>query len=203
MRDRSRRLRPNLFTEAASTWAFVRSRGLPGRRFEPGLETYHTQTATRECLYAPVDLNDPHLLAQDGGRALGGRSALSSADGLCSCHDHHRALRTRAREVGALGGGARAGQRRLPIREQEHFVRWLRIYPHALREANAYYSPKKVALLFRFLGGLSERGGSIFHGGVHEYSTFVHVDCRGEDASWGSINLTEEALCTVRHELTR
>ena len=24
-----------------------------------------------------------------------------------------------------------------------------------------------------------------FHGGVQEYPTFVHVDCRGEDAEWG------------------
>ena len=30
------------------------------------------------------------------------------------------------------------------------FVRKLRIYPHALREANAYYDPDKIALLFGY-----------------------------------------------------
>ena len=34
--------------------------------------------------------------------------------------------------------------------EPPEFVRRLRIYPHALREANAYYSPRKKALLFGY-----------------------------------------------------
>jgi hypothetical protein len=33
---------------------------------------------------------------------------------------------------------------------ENYFVRRLRIYPHALREANAYYSPDKHALLFGY-----------------------------------------------------
>jgi hypothetical protein len=48
------------------------------------------------------------------------------------------------------------------------FVRRLRIYPHALRQANAYYSPAKLALLFgyfpesRKIGNRIEPGETIF-----------------------------------------
>ena len=50
----------------------------------------------------------------------------------------------------------------------ERYVQRLRIYPHALREANAYYSPVKVALLFgyfrasRLNTGRNLPGGTIF-----------------------------------------
>ena len=41
------------------------------------------------------------------------------------------------------------------------------------------------------LSGLALRPGPAggtaftFHGGIAEYTTFVHVDCRGEDTNWG------------------
>ena len=51
--------------------------------------------------------------------------------------------------------------------EQKYqFVRRLRIYPHALREANAYYSPHKKALLFGYFPAAAEGrnlpGGTVF-----------------------------------------
>src|SRR5206468_2918357 len=36
------------------------------------------------------------------------------------------------------------------VGDEEQFVRRLRIYPHALRDRNAYYSPTKKALLFGY-----------------------------------------------------
>ena len=57
----------------------------------------------------------------------------------------------------------------------------LRIYPHALREPNAYYSRDKKALLFGYFLGLIARGGSEL--GVHR---LVARYCRPRDPtpSW-------------------
>jgi hypothetical protein len=56
-----------------------------------------------------------------------------------------------------------------PRRLMAGFVRRLRIYPHALRTQNAYYSPAKLALLFGYFvgtralpGGKREPGDTIF-----------------------------------------
>lgn len=40
------------------------------------------------------------------------------------------------------------------------YVRRLRVYPHAMREANAYYSPVKAALLFGYFRGAPARDGT-------------------------------------------
>ena len=100
------------------------------------------------CFYEPVDLNDANLLATDG---------LSPSEGNPKFHQQmvygvamnvinhfEKALGRRALWAGnvkADGDGARP---------EPQFVRRLRIYPHALREANAYYSPARKALLFGY-----------------------------------------------------
>ena len=45
------------------------------------------------------------------------------------------------------------------------YVRALRIYPHALREANAYYDPEKIALLFGYFPA-ADSSGSVVRGSV-------------------------------------
>ena len=99
-------------------------------------------------------------------RPVGIRSAVPSADGLCGGDDHHPPLRARAgprRAVGRSSDRARAGGD-----YGEQFVRRLRIYPHALRDRNAYYSPAKKALLFGYFPvtdqGRRQHAG---HAGVH------------------------------------
>ncbi|MFK7942426.1 MAG: hypothetical protein AB8B85_05875 [Paracoccaceae bacterium] len=62
----------------------------------------------------------------------------------------------------------------------EHFCRRLRIYPHALREANAYYDPRKKALLFGyFKAGRESRaappGTTVFTCLSHDI--IVHETC--------------------------
>jgi len=42
------------------------------------------------------------------------------------------------------------GEPQVPKKPDEAFVQRLRLYPHALREANAYYHPGKKALLFGY-----------------------------------------------------
>lgn len=104
------------------------------------------------CWYDPVDLNAVNLLAQDG---------LAPSEGNPQFHQqmvYAVAMNTIANFERALGrqvlwsprdGSNESGQSRF----REQFVRKLRIYPHALRAANAYYSPQKKALLFGYFQG--------------------------------------------------
>jgi hypothetical protein len=107
-------------------------------------------------VYDPVDLNNPYLLAQDG---------LAPAEGNPQFHQqmvYAVAMRTIRNFEIALGRRALWAERDVPVgahngmdanwtpRSARTFVRRLRIYPHALREANAYYSPDKRALLFGY-----------------------------------------------------
>ncbi len=97
--------------------------------------------------YRPVNLNDKHLLAQDG---------LAPSESNPQFHQqmvYAVAMTTIRHFERALGRAALWADRR--VREEdgtyrEQFVRRLRIYPHALRDRNAYYSPAKKALLFGY-----------------------------------------------------
>ena len=101
-----------------------------------------------QCFYSPVDLNDPFILAQDG---------LAPSEGTPQFHQQMAyavARLTIANFERALGRQALWSPGPPPPDKHEkddsHFVQRLRIYPHALREANAYYSPAKKALLFGY-----------------------------------------------------
>ena len=80
--------------------------------------------------------------------ALGGQPAVPPADGLRGGDDHDQELRAGARPARALVAALRS--RRCRPGKRDEYVQRLRIYPHALREANAYYSPDKKALLFGY-----------------------------------------------------
>ncbi len=100
------------------------------------------------CFYEPVDLDDPRLLATDGYPPSEGEPgfhqqmvygvAMRVIDGF------ERALGRRVLWASRL----ERNQDGTVLRE--HYVPTLRIYPHALREANAYYSPDRKALLFGY-----------------------------------------------------
>ena len=97
--------------------------------------------------YQPVDLNHPHLLAQDG---------LAPSESNPQFHQqmvYAVAMTTIRQFERALGRVAIWADRRTQLASGKYvqqFVRRLRIYPHALRERNAYYSPSKKALLFGY-----------------------------------------------------
>ena len=96
--------------------------------------------------YAPVDLNDPILLAQDGLAPSEGRPQFHQQMVFAVAMD---TIRTFERALGRpvlWAGDKKAAQSSL----EQAFTKRLRIYPHALREANAYYSPQKRALLFGY-----------------------------------------------------
>lgn len=108
------------------------------------------------CCYAPLDLNDPRLLATDG---------LRPSEGNPQFHQqmvYAVAMRTIELFEKALGRVALWSPRYVKSQDPnnltprgrtkvlERYVQRLRIYPHALRTKNAFYSPQHKALLLGY-----------------------------------------------------
>lgn len=99
-----------------------------------------------QLFYRPVDLNDPNLLAQEG---------IPPSESIPQFHQQmvYAVARNTIRHFEhALGRRALWSPRiyRKAGKTKYVFEKKLRIYPHALREANAYYSGEKKALLFGY-----------------------------------------------------
>lgn len=122
------------------------------------------------CAYSPVDINDPHLLAQDGH---------SPSEGNPQFHQQMTyaiAMKTIKNFEYALGRVALWSARRLDVapdpkkpgtrQRRRQFVQRLRIYPHALRQANAFYSPEHKALLFGYFPASRKNPGRNLPGGT-------------------------------------
>lgn len=100
------------------------------------------------CFYEPLDLNDPSVLAQQG---------LAPSEGTPQFHQQmvyavaSLTIRNFERALGRRSlwrpGPPPAGEN---AKNDSVFVQRLRVYPHALREQNAFYSPQKIALLFGY-----------------------------------------------------
>lgn len=111
------------------------------------------------CFYAPVDLNDDYLLAQDG---------LELSEGNPQFHQqmvYAVVMKTIENFEHALGRVILWSARRVGDKNREYVPR-LRVYPHALREANAYYSPEKKALLFGYFPASLKDPGNNLPGGT-------------------------------------
>lgn len=132
---------------------------VPWEKLDPGPKGEYLEVIDydppSECFYAPVNLDDPHLLAQDG---------LAPSEGNPQFHQqmvYAVAMTTIKHFERALGrlalwaSGPKYG-----------YVRRLRIYPHALREANAYYSRDKKALLFGYFPASDADPGRNLPGGM-------------------------------------
>jgi subtilisin family serine protease len=110
-------------------------------------------------VYDPVDLNNKELLAQDG---------WPPSEGNPQFHQqmvYAVAMTTIQHFEQALGRKALWAPHRVENPDSkgwptEHEVTRLRIYPHALRTANAYYSPDKKALLFGYFPAVSDTTGA-------------------------------------------
>jgi hypothetical protein len=155
---------PTLFDVSVATVTTLWERDLKPGPVGEYLEVVDVDPASKAC-YAPVDLNEPKLLAESG---------LTPSESNPQFHQQMAyavAMRTIERFERALGRKALWARRRPenegePVHENG-FVRKLRIYPHALREANAYYDPDKIALLFGYFrtvdaSGTVTRGSGIF-----------------------------------------
>ncbi|NGM23985.1 S8 family serine peptidase [Roseomonas stagni] len=113
--------------------------------------------------YAPVNLSRPEVLAQDG---------LVPSEGSPQFHQQMAyavAMRTVdvfRRALGRTPFWAERVTRDDDGAFRRGFVRRLRIYPHAIREANAYYSPARRALLFGYFRAQSEPGSQVLRDGM-------------------------------------
>lgn len=116
-----------------------------------------------DCYYEPVDLEARHVLSQGG---------LPPSEGNPQFHQqmvYAVIMKTIRHFEHALG-------RKIIWRERDfrdassakQYVPKLRVHPHALRDANAYYDPDKVALLFGYftaanqVQGANHPGGTVF-----------------------------------------
>lgn len=107
---------------------------------------------TVKMYYTPVDLNDNYILAQDG---------LDPSESNPQFHQQmvYAVIMTTIKNFEKAMGRPVMWSTRLidtnfgtgkPKKINSEYVPRLRVYPHALREANAYYDPQKKALLFGY-----------------------------------------------------
>ncbi len=126
------------------------------------LEVVDIDPASGAC-YMPVDLNHPHILASNG---------LAPSEALPQFHQqmvYAVSMTTIGRFERALGRTALWAHdvsKNSSGQFERTYVQRLRIYPHALREANAYYSPAKKALLFGYFQANQVNAGDNLPGGV-------------------------------------
>ena len=117
------------------------------------IEVVDVDPASRQ-FYEPIDLNDPHLLAQDG---------LTPSEGNPQFHQQMVfavAMKVIHLFERALGRKVIWAPRWNPRQNTYEPVKKLRIYPHALREPNAYYSKVKRALLFGYFRSANASAGA-------------------------------------------
>jgi hypothetical protein len=128
---------------------------------EPGLGEYleivDVDASGRS--YDPVDLNDPRLLSRDGWAPSEGNPQFHQqmvyAVAMKTIEHFERALGRpvlwRPTPAASAPGGVK-------------FVQRLTINPHALHQANAYYSPKIVGLLFGYFETAGDDQGDLVPG---------------------------------------
>ena len=122
---------------------------VPWERLDPGPIGEYVEVIdydpTVKKFYKAVDLCDDYILAQDG---------LDPSESDPQFHQQfvYAVAMTTIRNFEKALGRKIIWEPRLIAKEgrYEDYVPKLRLYPHAMREANAYYSPIKKAILFGY-----------------------------------------------------
>jgi hypothetical protein len=139
---------------------------IPFESVEPGpvgeyIEVMDIDPATG-CWYEPVDLRDETVASQQG---------LTPSEG--NPQFHQQFVYTVAMKT--IGHFERALGRKIIWVQQKRagddgggyaYVQRLRIHPHALRDANAYYDTERVALLFGYFSAADQLVGANYPGGL-------------------------------------
>jgi hypothetical protein len=141
---------------------------VPFEALEPGpvgeyVEVLDIDPASR-CWYEPVDLCDERIASQNG---------LTPSEGNPQFHQqfvYAVAMKTIRHFERALGRRIIWRPRELAPRRgrraSEEYVQRLRLYPHAIRDANAYYDADRVALLFGYFAAADQAQGTNHPGGL-------------------------------------
>jgi subtilisin family serine protease len=117
--------------------------------------------STERLQQPPVDLDNKYVLARSGLDPSEGNpqfhQQMTYAVSMTTIQNFERAL---GRPV--LWAGMEAN----PPENKLKFVQRLRVYPHAMEQQNAYYSPSQRALLFGYFHATSKDPANQFPGGM-------------------------------------
>ena len=108
--------------------------------------------AANQCYYPPVDLEDPRLLANDGfdpseaDPRFHQQMVYAIAARTIQMFEVALGREVHWRRADRFGGSEDKGN---ALRKAED-IRVLKLYPHAMQQANAYYSPQAHGILFGF-----------------------------------------------------
>ena len=158
---------PSLATQLETALVSEITYKVPWETLEPGpigeyVEVVDVDPAS-DCFYAPVDLDHPAVLGQHG---------LTPSEGSPQFHQqmvYAAAMTTIDRFEQSLGRKAfwtDRFERGVTRKAPDEFVHRLRLYPHALRMANAYYSRNRGGLLFGYFPATDDRTAGQFPGGM-------------------------------------
>jgi hypothetical protein len=116
------------------------------------------------CFYEPVDLDSKEILSQQG---------LSPSEGSPKFHQqfvYTVIMQTIENFEKALGRKiiwrAYKKWKNGKVDESQEYIQQLRVYPHAMIDANAFYTTEKMALLFGYFQAGNKIQGANFPGGA-------------------------------------
>lgn len=157
---------PSLATSLETALVSEITYKIPWEKLSPGPTGEYVEVVDYDppsrCFYAPVNLDDPRVLGQNG---------LAPSEGNPQFHQqmvYAVAMTTIDRFERALGRKAFWTDRYLRNiqKQDDRYVERLRIYPHALRMANAYYSRQKGAVLLGYFPATEDRTSGQFPAGM-------------------------------------
>jgi hypothetical protein len=166
---------PSLSGKLETAFINERTYTVPWEKLDPGpvgdyVEVLDVDPASK-CFYEPVNLSDPHLLAQDGLPASAGNpqfhQQMTYAVVMTTIKNFERAIGRPVMWSDRKPADMKKSYSQMnPADWAATYVPRLAIYPHALREANAYYSPSKKALLFGYFPASEMGDPAVYPGGI-------------------------------------
>jgi len=166
---------PSLSAKLETAFINERIYTVPWEELEPGpvgdyVEVIDVDPASG-CFYEPLNLSDSHLLAQEGLPASAGNpqfhQQMAYAVVMTTIKNFERAIGRPVMWSDRKPEDMRKGYSKMtPEDWAATYVPRLAIYPHALREANAYYSPSKKALLFGYFPASEMGDPAVYPGGI-------------------------------------